>query len=45
MAALMKDISVSGTNQALNLPQQKLWLQLKIQQTCWKKATDMKKSF
>lgn len=44
MAALMKDISVSGTNQALNLPQ-KLWLQLKIQQTCWKKATDMKKSF
>lgn len=45
MAALRKDISVFGTNQTLNLPLQKLWLQLKIQQTRWKKATDMKKSF
>lgn len=45
MAALMKDICVSGTNQALNPPLQKLRLPLKIQQTCWKKATDMKKSF
>lgn len=41
MAALMKDISVSGTNQALNLPLQKLWLQLKTPANMLKKATDI----
>lgn len=41
MAELIKDIPVSGANQALNLPLQKPWLQ----QTRWKKATDMMKSF